>query len=354
MYFNVQAIILALFIPTALGFVPDAVPPDVALYDQSLPLTWDLNTSQSMIEGVGNSWWCSSFIQASDGNQYFIVSHVAASGVGFYRYSILGITEPSFYESYAVLGSEADPISNHVRDSNITLPTYGFLALNASNPLQAMQTYSTHGAIFNVTFQFSSPILIDGGTGTFTWGPYQTYEWAMPAGITSGTLVVNGTELTIDPRNSLTWYDRQLVFNVTAHVPLQNWTWFEVHIDQPAAAGSRVMSIWIWDYGNQPRAQFATIRNSPGVHEVMPLTEFTPGGPTWTSSCSNITYPQSWRVALLDGTTFHIASLRAEQELCDPAAPLSPAYEGYMTFTGTEADGKPMEGYGLVEISRNV
>ncbi|KAL2870928.1 uncharacterized protein BJX67DRAFT_377551 [Aspergillus lucknowensis] len=343
-----------------LRFAPDTTGIKVQDYNR-LPLTWDLATSQNAISNTGNSWWSSSYIHASNGRNYFLVSHVGNPGVGFYRYSILDIDDPSYYRQYSLGGTESDPISDHVIGANITLPTYGFQALDAGDTLQSMRTWSTSGFIFDLTFNLSSAIIVNGGSGTFTWGPYLTYEWSMPAGITTGSFVVNDTRLTIDPERSLTWYDRQLVWGAEGSAAAHNWTWFQLHFDDDdnnnnnnnaqSGRASRKISAWIWNYEDNARIQFATIRDIPGEQHVVPLTQFTPGSRVWTSPDCGGPYHLDWTIALEDGTELDIATARPDQLFCGPTDPTPPAYEGFVTFTGVDGDGRPVSGFGLVEIT---
>lgn len=117
------------------------------------------------------------------------VSHVGNPGPGYYRYSILDISNPSYYQQYAYQGSEADPVSAHISGANITLPTYGFEAVDPADTLAAMRTWSTSGFEFDLTFELSSPVILNGGSGTFTWGPYLTYEWSLVGALPRETLL---------------------------------------------------------------------------------------------------------------------------------------------------------------------
>jgi hypothetical protein len=63
---------------------------------------------------------------------------------------------------------------------------------------------------FDLAIDGTSTALLDGAVGTFFFGTdTPVFEWGIPACQTSGTLVVNGETLTVDPSRSFTWYDRQ-------------------------------------------------------------------------------------------------------------------------------------------------
>ncbi|RDW90788.1 uncharacterized protein DSM5745_02563 [Aspergillus mulundensis] len=339
-------------------FTPDTHGFDVNDY-KHLPLTLDLATSQRAVPSAGNSWWTSSYIRTLDDRSYFIVSHVGNPGVGFYRYSILDINNPEYYQQYAYTGTTADPVSAHIDGANVTLPTYGFEAINPADTLAGMRTWSTSGFEFNLSFEFSSPVILNGGSGTFTWGPYSTTEWSLVAGVTRGSFVVDNVQLTIDPERSLTWYDRQIVWIPADAGPAasHNWTWFQLHFDhEDGHRGEKTrpskISAWIWDYADNPRVQFATTHSSSaGQQQVMPLTEFSPSNSrTWTSPGCGGTYPLEWDIALADGMRLRIEVIRDEQEFCNPEQPFQPTYEGFVSFHGIDGDGNEVGGFGLVEV----
>ncbi|KAL4797072.1 hypothetical protein BDV19DRAFT_397908 [Aspergillus venezuelensis] len=334
---------------------------------EKLPLTYDLATSQNIqFNVIGNSWWTSSYIHASDGKVYFIVSHIGSPQSGFWRYSILDIENPEYYKQCSLAGSELDPITNYIHGANITLPSYGFEAVEPDNTLKGMRTWSTSGIEFDLTFDFSSPVIINGVTGTYKWGLFFTYQWSLVGGVTKGTFKVEDEELSIDPERSLTWYDRQIVLP-SATTPLepglagsQNWTWFQLHYHtddhkhEGTPSASKV-SAWIWDYADEPRVQFASTIQDQGSEggvqqHVMSITEFIQSDRTWTSPCSGGTYPLNWTVKFQDGTEVLVSTIRDDQEFCSPENLFQPTYEGYITFRGTDGKGNQISGFGLVEV----
>jgi predicted secreted hydrolase len=264
----------------------------------------------------------------------------------FYRASILDINETTNYWRIArVIDPSSGAVQPHEGTLNLTLDKYGFISVDKTKPLGAMRTWSTSNMVwFNLTFELSAPILLNGGIGTFQWGSEISYEWSMPAGLTYGSFIANGDWLTVDTAHSMTWYDRQIAW---PHGPMDgppraNWTWFEVHLNE------QKMSIWIWDTQDHRRFQFATVREEPGVHQVLAVTDFIPSMRQWTSPISNATYSLDWVVSLGDETTLQLSSIRADQELCDPRGRI-PTYGGYVNVTGMR-DGRPLSGYGVVEI----
>lgn len=74
-----------------------------------------------------------------------------------------------------------------------------------------------------------------------------------PRGKTQETLTLNGITIDVDPKESFTWYDRQVSYLAPA-----NWTWFEVRFPESLTKAS----IWTYDFGVSSNEvyQFATVR----------------------------------------------------------------------------------------------
>ncbi|KAB8221588.1 hypothetical protein BDV33DRAFT_190352 [Aspergillus novoparasiticus] len=297
-----------------------------------IQLTQDLATSQTVNPTVTNSWWSSSFVHASDDHDYLIISHVLLQGqhgsTVLLRASILDINDTAYYRQVSWIHNESSKAA-HVLNvpPGVATKYFGFVSIE-----------------FNLTFQLSAPVILDGGTGTFPFGNEITFEWSMPAGVTNGHFTVNRKFLTVDSSRSSTWYDRQFMWPI---VPMDgpaksNWTWFQVHL------GQRKMSIWAWDTFDGQRFQFVTVRKNPGIHQVLAVSEFKPLSRQWTSSCSKATYSLDWVVTLVDGNILELSSVRDGQELCSQEGTIG-AYEGYITVSGTRGD-HPISGYGLVEV----
>ena len=322
----------------------------ILLQTRPIQLTQDLATSQTVNPTAANSWWSSSFVHASDGNDYLIISHVLLQGqdvsTALLRASILDINDTAYYHQVSWIhngSSRAAQVQNGL--PGLATKYFGFVSSDPVNPLDQMRIWClTERVEFNLTFQLSAPVILNGGTGTFPFGNEITFEWSMPGGVTDGHFTVNRKFLTIDSASSSTWYDRQFMWPI---VPINgpaksNWTWFQVHL------GQRTMSIWVWDTFDGQRSQFATVRDKPGIHQVLAVSEFKPSSRQWTSSCSKATYSLDWVVALVDGTMMELSSVRNDQELCDKEGTIG-TYEGYITVSGTRGE-HPISGYGLVEV----
>ncbi|KAB8231222.1 hypothetical protein BDV23DRAFT_169963 [Aspergillus alliaceus] len=317
---------------------------------EPIQLRQELGASQGVDPKAGNSWWSSSYLHASDDHDYLIVSHASTqsptTSTVIFRASILDINDTTYYRQVS-WKSNSFSGSGHVQEGPLNGHSkyFGFAIDDPANLLGPMRTWCISDQVeFNITFELSAPIILNGGIGTFPFGNEVTFEWSMPAGITNGYFVKQRKILEIDNARSMTWYDRQLIWpsDLTDGPVMSGWTWFELHVDELK------LSIWIWDTFDGRRFQFATVREEPGVHQVVAVTQFTPSSHQWTSPVSDATYSLEWVVSLADGTSLKVSSVREDQEIYSMEEKVG-TYEGYVEVTGTR-DEHTISGYGLVEI----
>ncbi|KIW18315.1 hypothetical protein PV08_02603 [Exophiala spinifera] len=227
--------------------------------DSGLPILFNFSDSQfsNTVDGdpAGSSYWTSSSITGTNGQQYLAVSHAlifnGANNETFYRASVLPLSRPEDYSSFIVSTNESALAAGS--QLKVTVDGNGFQGLTEDNVSQ-MRTYSNHDKVtFDITYNATSPALVDAAVGLFTFGTGVSYEWGLPNCYTEGALLVDGSSVTIDPANSFTWYDRQWNNGIPS---TGNWTWFELHIPH---TGYR-LSVWAVDNA-QPyqRLRFATI-----------------------------------------------------------------------------------------------
>jgi hypothetical protein len=224
----------------------------------------------------------------------------------------------------------------------INIGQNGFESISDDNVSQ-MRTWSNHGNVtFDVQYNATSGALVDGGVGLFTFGNGLTYEWGLPACQTEGSLTVNGEVITVDPKNSFTWYDRQW----NDGVPVGgNWTWFELHV-----ANSRTkISLWaIEDKTTNLADYFATIRLEDGSQNVVPVNFVPDYTRQWHSPATGRDYAQDWSLLVGDYINLRVSSITGDQEIAGDTA-FTSAYEGFVTFTG-DVSGQDVHGYGAVEV----
>jgi len=315
-----------------------------------MPLSYNLSQSMTMSlnSTTATSYWASSFIRAHNGIDYLALAHVLDNFPGpnptVYRGSLLSITNTSQYTPFEVFSSVSSVFTKS-GIFNASFPDFGFGVTSQTDPLGPMRMWCTiPGAEYDITFEQSSPVLLNGALGMFTSNIGDSvHEWSMPAGKTTGTLTIDGKKVTIDSQNSNTWYDRQF-----GGAP-STWTWFELHVTDPRTRKVIPMSVWVYPFEEAITGSFASVREANGVQKIVPVTTFTPSKRTWTSKATNITYALDWTLGFADGTRLSISSKRDDQELAAPGG-VFPAYEGYIEGKGTYQDIAGASVYGVVEI----
>ncbi|PQE32228.1 Secreted hydrolase protein [Rutstroemia sp. NJR-2017a WRK4] len=263
---------------------------------------------------------------------------------GGYQASVLDITDPSQYERFTQLSNVTNLYADN-GDFNASFSNYEFGSIAPKDGNPAMRTWSSvSGVEFDLSFELSAPVLLNGGLGSFQSVSSAVNEWSMPAGKTTGWLSLNDTKVTVNAQMSLTWYDRQ--WNGAP----PSWTWFALLIES-GKAGEDVTPMSIWSYNTTSGlGGLATIREAAGVQKVLPVASVQPSNRSYTSEASGVVYPLDWVLELNDGTILHVSSVRPDQEL--PAAgKVAPAYEGYVTVKGTYKSGRKFKGYGVVEVT---
>lgn len=287
-----------------------------------------------------------------------LLSHILIqTDLGFYRASVIDITDPSYYQQFTHLVNQSSTIYSADSDEsyNFTLSDYGFGSTSATDPLSQFRTWSTVPEVeFDLTFNTSAPMLLNGGLGSFPFAGSTTYEWSMPAGQTTGSLTVNGETVSIDTSSSLTWYDRQWPSGSTtsgvAASAAVNWTWFELHLETGNQETPDVtMSVWTTEDSASGNKQFATVREAPGLHEVQMVSCVVSSNRTYVSNSTGAVYPLDWTLDFVDGTKLSISSIRPDQELHTDDGQ-NPTYEGVVTVQGSYKGSPKVTGYGVVEI----
>lgn len=245
---------------------------------------------------------------------------------------MLDITDPSIRTQFSTSAAANTSFYSDTGVFNFTTSNFGFGATSENDGLSEIRAWSNYNGVqFDFVFETSSPVLLDGGTGSFEVSGGTGYEWSMPAGKTTGSLTLEGTTVTIDTFNSKTWYDREW-----GNIP-DSWYWFEIHIEPMTEyPNGAVLSVWNWQDSISGNKQFATVRDDSGTHSVVPVKELKPNLDTvWTSNYTGSKYIQDFDLVLNDGTSLSISSIRNDQELRDDANTAGAFYEGYMTVTGS-------------------
>lgn len=273
---------------------------------------------------------------STTGDQYVVLSHVLA-GV-YYRASIIDLT--TYEYRYWVVPQTEIPAAAPA-PFQVAYDGYVMEALSADN-YSIMRTTSDNGEnSLNLTWSSDRPILYNMGLGYFKFGSTFAHEWSMPSGRTEGTLTLDGKEVTIDPDNSFTWYDRQWQGQGTP----ANWTWFELHLPGDVKA-----SIWAWNSTiPEQQTRAGTFQYPDGSTKILTFT-LTHHSRYWTSPNTNFTYPLNWELAFDNGDNLQVSSIYYDQELAGDT-PVATAYEGFALVSGTFNGVETSSGFGLVEMA---
>ncbi|PWY82125.1 hypothetical protein BO70DRAFT_405343 [Aspergillus heteromorphus CBS 117.55] len=310
-----------------------------SIWEQNkIPILFSLNETQRT--SYNGSWWTSSYLTTEDSQQYFVFSQFMTgnNNQSIYRSSVLDLADLSY--SYSIVAGNGTTASKRLL---IQAEDNGFEALSDDN-IARMRTWSNNdNTTFDITWNATSVALVDGGTGSFALSSSTSYQWGLPGCRTAGTLTIDETEKTIDPTNSMTWYDRQWgTTGVSSSISALNWTWHELHLPNTADK----LSIWAIDDNGSPTARFATIRARDGSQYVVPAT-FTPDyGRTYESSNTGTVYPLDWTVEIGNWGSLRISSVAEDQEVAG-STKAQTIYEGFVTFVG-DFNNQAVAGYGLV------
>ncbi|KAL7922552.1 hypothetical protein ACQKWADRAFT_320794 [Trichoderma austrokoningii] len=318
------------------------------------PTPYNLSTSQTNIDpaSTNGSFWSSSFIHGENGRDYLVIANAApgldAGGgvfVDLYRASILDLEDTSQYSQYAVLTTEAQTYGP-TGIINFTVPGFTFQSTSATNPLSSIHTASDISDVdFDLTYELSSPPILNAGDGTFQIEGGTGFQWSMPAGKTTGWLSINNTKVNVDTSRSLTWYDRQWGI-----IP-SSFSWFQVHIPGLASDGTedKFYSIWAWNDIINGNKQFATHRTGERAQQiVLPVTEVVSSNRIFTSPVTGNTYPLDWTITIPGGPVLSLSSIRPDQEIASAGVPVV-SYTGFLNVTARYPGGLTVPGFAVIE-----
>ncbi|KXH56760.1 hypothetical protein CSAL01_03204 [Colletotrichum salicis] len=182
---------------------------NVETQETRVPSLYNLTFDQT-----SGSYWTSAFLTTTTGTQYLALSHILGP---ICKSSLLNL-DTLEYSNNLDYGATSQNTS-----TSPSTPSTGFhisagngncaLGSTSSDLISEMYTSgTTPDYAYNLIWQSTSKVLLNGGNGAFTYGPNfaNSTEWSIPAGTTSGTLTLSNNEtLTIDPARSIIWYDHQ-------------------------------------------------------------------------------------------------------------------------------------------------
>ncbi|KAH7129578.1 hypothetical protein B0J13DRAFT_509975 [Dactylonectria estremocensis] len=317
---------------------------DAGFKNSYVPALVDFTETQYDVAS-GSSYWASSFITGDNERQYLAILHILTTRnpSPVCRSSVLDLKSLDYWVDLTYCSPQNSSASDRSGPLNVDFGDYGFGA-TSDDSVSSMYAYADTNNSFSldVKWEASSKAMQNGGGGIIAFGPgpSNATEWGIPASRTSGSITLDGSTIKINPKNSFTWYDRQISYGVP-----KNWTWFQVNFP-----GSTIKaSIWAYDLGSPSNHvyQFATIRINNSI-QVLAFTLKPDETKTWTSPNSGLTYPLSWKLEFQNGDYLDIESVRPDQEMFGSLSLVDSAYEGFVTVSGRFLGQK--KGFGVVEM----
>ena len=313
------------------------------------------NLSDSQQRGdiqIDGSFWANSFIHGSNGHNYYVASHVMSYASDIpgakpvRKAGILDITDPSYYLNFVRTASSDISFWGKDGEFRAVFEGFGMESTSATDPLHGIRTYcSSDGIEYDLTFNFTSPVLLNAALGSYLVGGELGFEWSLPRGATQGWVKVNGEVVEAVPEKSFTWYDRQWG-------SLQDsFTWMMLHLEEADWLDVSLICLWDWKDVVNGEKKFATIRSSKtGLDSVVPLSLTTSSANEWISPDTGLVYPQEW-VALLDDLEILVTTPRPDQVFeagLDTGFPSQ--LSGYVDVIAQKAGHAPVKGYGAIDL----
>jgi hypothetical protein len=301
-----------------------------------------------------DSYWVGGFVRTTGNENYIVLAHAAVYGnMTTYRGGILSLDDPQSY--VAKYYRAVDEFTNGtVEPFHLTIPGDVF-EMKFTGPVDEwFPRIDTVSRVPEAPFDFSldmkqagRPPVLNAGLGSWRWVGGTQHQVSVTEGRLTGTFTLNKTVFTIDPDNSVGWYDRQWGPTFVSH-----FTWFGLYLTKtssspsfsPLASREQIYaSIWNWKDEINGNKSFATIQGPSGTNTVIPVVGFTPVD-TFHSPASNKTYSLQHTVILADGTALHIKPVLRDQEFVLEGFD-NPFYSG-----AVEVSGDDYTGYGFVDI----
>lgn len=320
----------------------------------NIPTLYDLTSSQFQSAPI-SSYYAGSFLTTTNGDQYFVVSHLlllTQQPQSNIRHSILDITNPSTYltSSTFVPTPPQPPNATTSGPWSHAFPNYTFSS-PASDSVSRMHTRATSSEkyAFDLSFAATSPALHNLGAGTFNFGSGNNSQWSLPACRTYGTLTVSSddgeeVQLTVDSDRSLTWYDRQ--WGYVGAPPA--FTWMGLRFpDAPDIS----VSVWAIDYHDDDEEEeeeaqqwrFATVQTPQQGNLILDVAvRPDEGSSVWTSPATGKAYAARWGLEFQNGDVVNVTAVRPDQEL---GTGISAFVRVEGAFMGAEGGG-----FGVVDV----
>lgn len=312
-----------------------------------LPLSFNLSdTMNADYVQIDGSWWANSFIHGSNGHNYYIASHVMDYGSEYdgalpiYRASIMDVTDPSFYRNFIRNGDGNTTYYPENADFSAKFDGYGM----ESNHESVHTWCSLEGIDFDLTFNFTSPVILNAALGSYFVGGRTGWEWSLPRGYTQGWFKVNDEVIEVDPELSSTWLDRQW------GSVQDSFQWFAINLEESDWLDISILSVWDWKDAANGGREFATIRSSKtGRDSVVHLDVQESSTVNYISPETGLVYPQEWTITL-DDLEILVTSPREEQLIEAPETGFPTQFSGYLEVVAKKPGHSPVKGYAATDF----
>ncbi|KGO76094.1 hypothetical protein PITC_006370 [Penicillium italicum] len=294
-----------------------------------------------------DSFWAANFIRTTNNQSFFISAHIIVrNGSATQRAGIMSLDEPlEFYtQTYQNIGPVRES-NGTLEPFNLTMPggRFGMETIPHRNATRgtflSKRIFSHLPAVkFDIDLEMKGPVLLNAGLGSWLWGGGLQNQISLPVTRPHGTFVVENRTLTIDPKRSFTWYDRQ--WGPTSP---ERFTWLGLYLTAPNKPKVYI-SIWNWEDSVNGNKSFATLQSHDGTNTVLPLTRFEPSDKhVFNSTVSGNKYSLEYNIRLADGTKLHVKSSRPDQEYVMDNSTIG-FYSAYVEVSGDYT------GYGAMDI----
>lgn len=317
-----------------------------------LPLSFNL--SDSLFRGevqIDGSLWANSFIHGSNGHDYYVAAHAQnyasdiEGAVPSFRAGILDLTDPSFYVKYIDFPPVDSSFYAENGEYHAVWENYG-METTSADPLQGIRAYSSfQGVEFDLTFNFTSPVLLNAALGSYLISGDYGFEWSLPKGITEGWLKVNGEVIDIIPEKSSSWFDRQWA-------SLQDsFTWFMINMEESDWLDYSTLCVWDWEDAVHGPKEFATVRSAKtGYDSVVPAKVVASPDKVYTSPETGDEYPYEWTV-YIDDLEIFITTPRPDQIWeADADTGFPSQVSGYVDVVVKKDGHPPIKGWGATDV----
>lgn len=244
--------------------------------------------------GIKSYWWAN-FLEGTNGHSYCVVITSANAGPN-YTVSSMSVSDITTGYHFGTAINELGQLSNTKFEGKSSVLHVGSTAADQFSQTFAISTLPEFK--FNLQWIPKGALLYQGGSGYFRFGADLAYTFDAVDSLPSGTMIVNGTKVTIVPEKSVGWVDYQW----GPGYAIGGWHDFVILLDNGVSMQVTVTA----PYPGYTQASFTTMCYPNGHQEVWPVDNNTYPENPWVSKLSNITYYSDYTVRIpLKNTILH-------------------------------------------------